>query len=49
MRYLAEYRDPVVARKIIAEIHRVTTRPWVVMEVCGGQTHAIIRSGIDQL
>ncbi|HSH12498.1 MAG TPA: hydrogenase formation protein HypD, partial [Desulfurivibrionaceae bacterium] len=49
MRYLAEYRDPVVARKILAEIHRVTTRPWVIMEVCGGQTHAIIRSGIDQL
>ena len=49
MRFLSEYRDPEVARKIIAEIHRVTTRPWVVMEVCGGQTHAIIRSGIDQL
>jgi len=49
MKFLAEYRDPKVARKIIAEIHRVTTRPWVVMEVCGGQTHAIIRSGIDRL
>ncbi len=49
MKYLAEYRDPEVARKIIAEIHRVTTKPWVVMEVCGGQTHAIVRSGIDQL
>jgi hydrogenase expression/formation protein HypD len=49
MKYLSEYRDPEVARKIIAEIHRVTTRPWVVMEVCGGQTHAIVRSGIDQL
>lgn len=49
MKYLTEYRDPEVARRIIAEIQRVTTRPWVVMEVCGGQTHAIVRSGIDQL
>ncbi len=49
MKFLSEYRDPGVARKIIAELHRVTTRPWVVMEVCGGQTHAIVRSGIDQL
>lgn len=49
MKFLSEYRDPEVARKIIAEIHRVTTRSWVVMEVCGGQTHAIVRSGIDQL
>jgi hydrogenase expression/formation protein HypD len=49
MKYLSEYRDPDVARQIIAEIHRVTSRPWVVMEVCGGQTHAIVRSGIDQL
>ncbi|NTV15251.1 MAG: hydrogenase formation protein HypD [Desulfobulbaceae bacterium] len=49
MKFLSEYRDPVVACKIIAEIHRVITRPWVVMEVCGGQTHAIVRSGIDQL
>lgn len=49
MKYLTEYRDPEVARKILAEIHRLTTRPWVVMEVCGGQTHAIVRSGIDQL
>jgi len=49
MKFLSEYRDPQVAKKLLAEIHRVTTRPWVVMEVCGGQTHAIIRSGIDQL
>lgn len=49
MKYLAEYRDPGVAAAIAAEIRRVVTRPWVVMEVCGGQTHSIVRYGIDRL
>ena len=49
MKYLDEYRDPAVARALIAEIHRTATRPWVVMEICGGQTHSIIRNGIDRL
>jgi len=49
MKYLSEYRDPETARKMLAEIKKVVTRPWVIMEVCGGQTHAIVRSGIDQL
>ncbi|MGD8413404.1 MAG: hydrogenase formation protein HypD [Candidatus Latescibacterota bacterium] len=49
MKYLDEFRDPVIARKILDEIHAVTTRPWVIMEICGGQTHSIIRNGIDQL
>jgi hydrogenase expression/formation protein HypD len=49
MKYLKEFRDPKLARKILEEIHRVTTRNWVIMEVCGGQTHAIIKHGIDQL
>ncbi len=49
MKYLEEFRDPELARKLFAEIHRVTTRPWAIMEVCGGQTHSIIRNGIDQL
>ena len=48
MRYLDEYRDPVLARKLVAEIHRVTTRPWTLMEVCGGQTHTIVKQGIDE-
>lgn len=49
MKYLDEYRDETLARKIVAEIHRLVTRPWVLMEVCGGQTHAIVKYGIDRL
>jgi len=49
MKYLSEFRDGVLARRLADEIERVTTRPWVLMEVCGGQTHAIIRNGLDQL
>jgi hydrogenase expression/formation protein HypD len=48
MKYLDEYRDPVLAKKLIAELHRVTTRPWTIMEVCGGQTHTIVKQGIDE-
>jgi hydrogenase expression/formation protein HypD len=49
VKYLDEYRDPELARKLFAEIDRITTRQWVLMEVCGGQTHSIIRNGIDKL
>lgn len=49
MKYLDEFRDPEVARKLLDEIRQTATRPWVLMEVCGGQTHSIIRNGIDQL
>lgn len=49
MKYLDEFRDPVVAKKILKEIHSVTIQPWVIMEICGGQTHSIIRNGIDQV
>lgn len=49
MKYLQEFRDPELARNILSEIRAVTTRPWAIMEVCGGQTHSIIRHGIDQL
>ena len=49
MKYLDEFRDPVAARALVDNIRRISTRPWTVMEVCGGQTHAIIRNGIDQL
>jgi hydrogenase expression/formation protein HypD len=44
---LDEFRDPVVARSLLAEIRRETTRPWTLMEVCGGQTHSLLRHGID--
>ena len=49
MKHLAEYRDAEKAQRLAAEIHRVATRPWAIMEVCGGQTHSIIRNGVDQL
>lgn len=49
MKYLDEYRDPELAQRLFDEIRRITTRPWAIMEVCGGQTHSIIRNGIDQL
>ena len=49
MKYLDEYRDPELARKLFDEIDNITTQPWVLMEVCGGQTHSIIRNGIDKL
>ncbi len=49
MKYLSEFRDPALAKALLAEIHATTTKPWTLMEVCGGQTHAIVRSGIDQL
>ncbi|MDR3735564.1 MAG: hydrogenase formation protein HypD [Acidobacteriaceae bacterium] len=49
MKYLDEYRDGGIAAKIVAEIKRVQTKPWVIMEVCGGQTHSIVKNGIDYL
>ncbi len=49
MKYLAEFRDGALAKALLDDIRRVTTRDWALMEVCGGQTHSIIRNGIDQL
>jgi len=49
MKYLDEYRDGKLAAKIVDEIRRIQTKPWVIMEVCGGQTHSIVKHGIDQL
>ena len=49
MKYVDEYRNAKVAQSVISEIRRVQTRPWVIMEVCGGQTHSIVRHGIDRL
>ena len=49
MKYLDEYRDGPLAQQLAREIHRLTTRPWTIMEVCGGQTHAIVKFGIDEL
>ena len=49
MKYLDEYRNHDVAQKIVAEIRRTVTRPWTIMEVCGGQTHSIVKYGLDYL
>ncbi|WP_020500144.1 hydrogenase formation protein HypD [Sciscionella marina] len=49
MKYLEEFSDPQLARRLLDQIHATVTRPWALMEVCGGQTHSIIRHGIDQL
>jgi hydrogenase expression/formation protein HypD len=49
MRFLAEYRDPAVARGLLERIRATATRRWVLMEVCGGQTHTIVKQGLDEL
>ena len=49
MKYLSEYRDPTIARSLIERIRRTATRQWTMMEVCGGQTHTIVRQGLDEL
>ena len=49
MKYIDEYRDADLVKNAAAEIRRILSRPWVLMEICGGQTHAIMRYGIDQL
>jgi hydrogenase expression/formation protein HypD len=49
VKYLDEFSDPQLARTLFEQIDAAATRKWAVMEVCGGQTHSIIRNGIDQL
>jgi hydrogenase expression/formation protein HypD len=49
MKFVDEYRDAELAQQLAREIHRVTTKPWTIMEICGGQTHAIVKFGIDEL
>jgi hydrogenase expression/formation protein HypD len=49
MKHLEEYRDADAARKLTSAIARTVSRPWTVMEVCGGQTHSIVRYGIDEI
>lgn len=49
MKYLSEYRDAAVARGLIDRIRDVASRRWVLMEVCGGQTHTIVKQGLDEL
>jgi hydrogenase expression/formation protein HypD len=49
MKFVDEYRDADAARRYADALAKLTTRPWTIMEVCGGQTHAIVRFGIDEL
>jgi hydrogenase expression/formation protein HypD len=49
MKYVDEYRDAALVHKLAAAIARITTRPWTIMEICGGQTHAIVKFGLDEL
>jgi hydrogenase expression/formation protein HypD len=49
MKFTQEFRDPGSVHALVEEIRRVITQPWVLMEICGGQTHAIMRYGLDQL
>ena len=49
MKYIDEFRNPEIAKHILQQIKDTVTRPWVIMEICGGQTHSILKNGIDQL
>jgi hydrogenase expression/formation protein HypD len=49
MKYIDEYRDADLTRKLLADLQKTITRDWTLMEVCGGQTHSIIKSGLDQM
>ena len=49
MKYLDEYRDAALAQALLDKIRRVQKRPWMLMEVCGGQTHSIVKYGVDDL
>jgi hydrogenase expression/formation protein HypD len=49
MRFVDEFRNSKTAAVYIERIHSVSTRPWTIMEICGGQTHTIVKSGIDDL
>ncbi len=49
MKYVDEYRDAAAARQLADAIARRATRPWTIMEICGGQTHSIVKFGLDEL
>ncbi len=46
MKHLTEYRNPELAKKVLHEIEKITTKPWKIMEICGGQTHSLVKNGI---
>lgn len=49
MKFVDEYRDETEARRYLDALERMTTRPWNLMEICGGQTHTVMKAGIDRL
>ncbi len=49
MKFVDEYRDPARAQAVALALKQRVTRPWTLMEICGGQTHSILRYGVDQL
>lgn len=49
MKYISEYRDATLVNAVIDDIARTVTRPWTVMEICGGQTHSFVRYGLDRM
>lgn len=46
MKFLTEYRDPELVKQYVDQIHHITTKPWKLMEICGGQTHSLVKNGI---
>ena len=49
MKYLTEYRDPELVKFYLEEIRKTVTRPWNIMEICGGQTHSLVKNGLLEL
>ena len=49
MKFISEFRDPALVEQYLEELHKVVTRPWAIMEVCGGQTHSLVKNGILNL
>ncbi|KIC00174.1 MULTISPECIES: hydrogenase formation protein HypD [unclassified Flavobacterium] len=49
MKYLSEYRNPELVKQYITELHKITTKPWNIMEICGGQTHSLVKNGLLDL
>src|SRR5512133_1203299 len=49
MKYLDEFRNADLVKTALEKVHQITRHHWVIMEICGGQTHSIMQNGIDQL
>lgn len=49
MKFLSEYRNPELVEAYIEKIHQITTKPWTLMEICGGQTHSLVKNGILEM